>query len=480
MFSVPHNTTPGTTHSVALEDESGRSAAMNFMVIGNPLMTAKPRVDHVMVLDTTFSDGSVSETLYVQGANFDIGAVVKVDGSEVATIAQKAILNNLYNVPQEAFKDPIHHYVSLAAVPAARPPGTQISIVVRNNDTVESLPVTYTLPASAATLDSDGDTLPDAWEVAGHDQNNDGVNDADPYRRDLFVELDVMDDLVYAIDPSSFDAVRTMFRAAPFLNPYSDNGINLMLDATGHVPSWDNVIFDTPDAEGNAPDGQSLVAFSALRAAHFDHKTLGNVYHYVIWARRQLDRGSGKSDGLGPTPDLQAGDDILISLDDLALSYQTPRSQAEILAHELGHNLGQRHGGANDEPYNPNYFSVMSYPWALRTGATDLERMFWATCLPFYYAQPSADEPGDTVPVPVNMILDFSAGMAAPVNEDALDENTGVCAQTVDWNESGHEGSSVLLMDDANENGTKHETIEDFANWRALRFDGPSKNGTLP
>lgn len=481
MFSVPHDATPGT-HAVAIEDDSGRSAAMTFMVSGPPPNTATPRIDHVMVLDAQFNDGSVLSVLYVQGANFDVGAVVEIDGSPVATVAHKAIIEDLYGVPPSAFDYPIDHYISLVAVPDSKPAGASVSVVVRNADNVPSSAEPYTLPMSAVTLDSDGDSLPDAWESVGHDQNDDGTNDADPYRRDLFVELDVMDGLRYPIDPSSFNAVRDMFRAAPMLNPFSGNGINLMLDTSGSVPSWDTVIFDRDGADGNPPDHVNTEAFSALKAAHFDHKSLGDVYHYVIWAKRQLGGGSGQSDAPWPVPDLQPGDDAIISLDDLPASFQSPRSQAEILAHELGHNLGQKHGGATYELYNPNYFSAMSYAWALRTGATIIKRRSWVTCLPFYYAQPDADEPGNNVPATLNMRVDYSAGMAAEVNEDALDETKGVCAHTVDWNKDGFEdgeGNPSIFALDANHNTVKHEKFKDFANWRSLLFDGPVKNGTI-
>ena len=487
LFSVPPGAAPGV-HKVAIEDDSGQSEAMDFLVGGEALAMGAPRIDHVMLLDAEFDGGDVSFTLYVQGANFDVGAVVEIDEAEIATTSHKAITNDLYGVSPNAFARPIHQYLSLAAVPGARAAGSDISIVVRNADDVESAALVYTLPTSADLLDSDGDRLLDAWEVEGHDQNGDGVNDADPHRRDIFVELDVMIGLTYPLapttgaDPGVLDAVRSMFQSAPFLNPYVGNGINLMLDSSGTVPQWDTVIFNRAGATGNPADGMVTVDFTTLKAAHFGHSALGDVYHYVIWARRQLGGGSGQSDAPWPVPDLQAGDDALITLDDLHVSYQSPRSQAEILAHELGHNLGQKHGGATDTPYNPNYLSVMSYAWALRTGGTDVERRLWATCLPFYYAKAGADEPANKVPVPVNMVVDYSTGMAAPLMEDALDETAGVCAQTVDWDEDGDEDGvgSTILADDANENSVFHETIEDFPNWSSLRFDGPLRNGTMP
>ena len=35
--------------------------------------------------------------------------------------------------------------------------------------------------------------------------------------------------------------------------------------------------------------------------------------------------------------------------------------QAGTFMHELGHNLGLRHGGTDESNYKPNYLSVMNY-----------------------------------------------------------------------------------------------------------------------
>ena len=485
MFTVPLLASAGA-HAVAVEDDSGRTTPITFFVDGDPLRIDYPRIDHIMALDAQFGeDGVVTTTLYVQGANFDVGSVVEVNGMEVATIAHKAILNNLYGVPQTELGYPIHHYVALAAVPAPMAAGAVLSVVVRNLDTKKSDAVTYTFAASPAALDSDGDSLLDVWETAGHDADGDGVSDTNPFRRDILVELDIMNGLTHplaqttAAGPGSLDSVRAMFAAAPFLNPYTTNGINLVLDVSGTVPEWDMVIFDTAGGGIGLADKATTVAFSALKTDHFDHESDGDMYHYVIWTKRTL-RGSGESDFGWQVWPATPGDDAVAGLDSFGTSYQTSRSQAEILAHELGHNLGQRHGGLTNDPYNPNYLSVMSYTWTLRTGLGVGGRRQAVTCLPFYYAKTGQDELSHQVPATVNMVVDYSAGMAADVMDGWLDEVKGVCNLPVDWDSDNRVGEVLRQMADANDNGMMpNETIKDFANWRALMFDGPRKNGTI-
>jgi hypothetical protein len=50
------------------------------------------------------------------------------------------------------------------------------------------------------------------------------------------------------------------------------------------------------------------------------------------------------------------------------------REQAGTLMHELGHNLGLRHGGGDDTNYKPTYISIMNYAfqfsWLRRTTST--------------------------------------------------------------------------------------------------------------
>ena len=486
MFSVPLDATEGS-HTVAVEDDSGRTAPITFFVDGDALQIPYPRIDHIMSLDAQFNgDGTVTTTLYVQGANFDVGSAVEINGTEVATVAQKAITNNLYGVPQDDLGYPIHHYVALAAVPAPMLAGTPLSVVVRNLDMKKSDAVTYKLPASEATMDSDGDSLLDAWETAGHDGNGDNVSDTDLYRRDIFVELDIMNGLTFPLVPTSasgpgtLDSIRAMFAAAPFLNPYTANGINLVLDVSGTVPAKDTVIFNTAGSAGNQAGNTLTVAFSTLKDQYFGHKADGDIYHYVIWAKRVLGGTSGRSDQPSPTSPVAPGDDAVIGLDDFPFSYRTARSQTEILAHELGHNLGQRHGGLNDQEFNPNYLSVMSYSWALRTGTNVVYRRDHQTCFPFYYAKAGEDEFNDQLPAAVNTVVDYSAGMAKEIIESSVNEVKGVCNQAVDWDGDDDVGEWTNRGADVNANRILNETLHDFANWRALQLDGPKKNGTIP
>jgi hypothetical protein len=421
----------------------------------------------------------MTASLYVQGANIDVGAEVLVDGATVATIAHKALVKPMFAV-ESFLKYPIHHYVALAAVMGPKAVGQPVTIRVRNLDATLSDPYRFDVPASAAVLDSDGDALPDAWERT-YDGDGSGQADADPYRKDIFVELDTMIDVTIAPPADAIEAVRTMFRAAPLMNPYGDDGIALHVDTSGTVPFSERLVFDEaseipPPIEGVAPPA----VFSALKPPHFDHSDLGDVYHYVVWAQRLTTDRAGMSDmPLGGG----GGDDAVIAIASYPTAYYTTRTVAEVLAHELGHNLGQRHGGKTHQDLNPSYFSVLSGAWVMRTSRDVSARRRRPTCFPFFYATAGADEGPQHLPLPnqnSTLVVDYSAGMGPDLVEGPLDETKGMCGHPIDWNRGGRITPPPPPIVDVNQNNVHGETLSDYANWPNLIFNGPASNGTIP
>jgi len=352
---------------------------------------------------------------------------------------------------------------------------------VRNLDGQISPDFHYKLPADAAHLDSDGDSLLDSWETDGYDANGDNVVDVnlaslgcDRYQRDILLELDVMDNLQMAPpNQEVFDALRDMFRLAPILNPTTTDGINLSIDPSGKPClrnaagdqrcSFLKLIFNTPEnIESTAvepdPFATDEVWYSTLKSKNFQNDVRGQIFHYAIWGVEAGGDSSGESDYF---------DDFDVTFDTWGPTYETPRSRIEAIAHELGHDLGLHHAGAVDDPrYLPNYWSVMTYTWATRTGwSNDPEtaRQAYVTCLPFYYGVAHADEPGGQLPAQIGTHVSYSEGMAPTLASTSATWPL-LCGKTV---------SSRTF-------GTA--TMRDHADWAALKFDGPAKNtsGIVP
>jgi hypothetical protein len=484
MFSVPPAAAPGA-HPVAVRRNGADSASLDFVVTA-PLPFGAPRVDRVSVVGATFSGGDVTSWLYVQGANTDVGAIVQIDGAAVATASHRGLVMERYDTDPAVLGYPVYHYLSLLADGGTRPAGSTVAVTITNLDGAVSTPVSFTLPASEATLDRDGDQLLDAWETAGYDADGDGVVDidlpglgTDPLRPDVLLEVDVMaglDNPPIASAPGApgtFETTQAMFAAAPVLNPGSDPGINLILDTSGSVAFAATISFGTI-----VPGPAGTTDFTTIRAANFA-AARDNVYHYAVWANMIPGGYSGVSDidfgGSG------SGDDFIVSFDDFPASYQTLRSQVETLAHEFGHNLGQRHGGDTHSIYKPNYWSVMSYSWQLRSGQSNATRRSRTTCTPIYWADSTALEVNGAPPATPNAVVDYSHGMGPTVDEDSgtLDETVGVCGAAVYWNGDLDQTDTGLSLD-ADDNGVANETLSDFGNWRALNFGGPAADGDLP
>jgi hypothetical protein len=100
-------------------------------------------------------------------------------------------------------------------------------------------------------------------------------------------------------------------------------------------------------------------------------------------------------------------------------TYGTPTIMANTIMHELGHNLGLRHGGFEELNWKPNYNSVMNYRYQF--GGVDVD----------------GDAMGDGSP-------DYSIGMLPSLDESRLLEIEGIDGSTsIDWNGNGEIESSV-------------------------------------
>ncbi|SPH18794.1 hypothetical protein DEA8626_02339 [Defluviimonas aquaemixtae] len=221
--------------------------------------------------------------------------------------------------------------------------------------------------------DRDGDSLLDAWETLGIDYDSDGTVDLDlpvlgasADHKDIFVEMDAFDCRVTGSDcgPSgpaihnhipplpARRRVALAFASAPVANPDGRPGINLHLQLDETLPHANecdlDCLSDTKRLRfGTSAERANSAAISAKRL----------VYHYSLWAHSH---DGGGSSGIAELN----GDDFIVSLGDSVVTWPLAdyRNWATgTLMHELGHNLGLRHGGDDAINCKPNYLSVMNY-----------------------------------------------------------------------------------------------------------------------
>jgi hypothetical protein len=247
----------------------------------------------------------------------------------------------------------------------------------------------YRAPAASAAeqlspsplVDTDGDGIPDDWEINGVPitlpDGSSGrwrLQGASPTHKDVFVWIAWMEQGKYTHKPRKnrnglesypLERVVKAFSQSPVPNPDGTSGINLHLlysDApVGHVN-----LLGTTDEHG----AYDWTKFQELKNASFPPALakVAGVFHYVLFAHQiNFPDENGGNCTSGISRDIPSVD-FIVSLgcneDDSAPNPDDQGNsewQSGTFMHELGHNLGLRHGGADDINYKPNYVSIMNY-----------------------------------------------------------------------------------------------------------------------
>lgn len=312
--------------------------------------------------------------------------------------------------------------------------------------------------------DTDGDGLNDGDEVLGTEGglNLPGMG-VSPRRKDILLEYDwLVDSSEAGTSPvcvagnshshrpslAALGIVSVMFGAAPVSNPDGTSGINVVHDyGQGGLFVGGTAIAET---SGVAGDGviESNVSGTDFNAI-YDEKFTANrkgYFHYVLMVHRFKHNGKYSYSGIADTSGLR--DEIMVAMN----CGGTDMIEGNTIAHELGHNLTLRHGGAGECNYKPNYNSIMNYYYVFTGVDTNCDRFS-------------------------NGVADFSAGVRAALNENSLDEGDGVCGGVdVDWNGDGIIASG--LKHDLNPTeaaspaacGGVFATLTDFNDWAAIEI----------
>lgn len=236
-------------------------------------------------------------------------------------------------------------------------------------------------PGAAADRDADG--LPDVWEERGVTVAGQFIDlpamGADPDRADVFLHVDWMADATHDQhpDPEAIRRVVEAFARAPYTAPTGLRGIALHVDAG---PESVMIAPDTAwgrlsraralrwrDNLGRFVDGvYEWSEFLAIKAEPGGFLASGRapVFRYAIFAHFH-DRDDPKGAGASGISRGIGGTDLLVTLGNFTRAVGSPREQAGTLMHELGHNLGLRHGGDDDTNFKPGYASVMNYAFQM-------------------------------------------------------------------------------------------------------------------
>jgi hypothetical protein len=319
--------------------------------------------------------------------------------------------------------------------------------------------------------DSDGDGLWDDWETVGIDSNGDGIVDLDlpalganPQRKNVFVEIDWMDCTAGGSDCAAEDthnhrpsnaavtAVVQAFADASVPNPDGSTGIILRIDVGNPIAHQDvlnipGLCFDGSPGIGNFDTVKADPAnFGPANPRRF-------AYHYALFTHRQAVDSTISGCAELPGNDFQvslggwnpgAGDtdgDGVIDQD-----VGTVAQQAGTLMHELGHNFGLQHGGADGFNRKPNYLSAMNYSFQMS-------------------GIPSTDPDGAG---PLRGRIDYSRGVLPGLKQTNPSEPASIGDGPDRANDStaAGDGQQVGAVTDAQSAG-----LNGFNDWANLKYD---------
>ncbi|MBI5222808.1 thrombospondin type 3 repeat-containing protein [Candidatus Micrarchaeota archaeon] len=207
--------------------------------------------------------------------------------------------------------------------------------------------------------DTDGDGLLDGWETVGVFKNGLKVVDlasmgADPLKKDLFLEIDWMQNANHSHKPEN-NALQIV------VNAFAKKNISLHID----LGQWGggNMIAEQTDAKwhkfDDLTDAERIVYEASnqylfdIKRANFDPNRIG-IFRYAIFTHQKS----------GTSGQAELGGNLYV-----ALPYQdTIGHKAGTLMHEFGHTLGLGHGGRmpselayDNTHFKPNYRSIMNY-----------------------------------------------------------------------------------------------------------------------
>jgi hypothetical protein len=331
--------------------------------------------------------------------------------------------------------------------------------------------------------DADLDGIPDQAEraggtFAGIDLFAMGAREA---RRDIFVQIDrmAMDDPGLTPRREALDSVAGAFAA---------RGIAVHFDVGPlYAPAFDPELYNLGGgnvvpfffgiAMGATTDGRAN--FYTLKTANIDVR-LRPIFHYMLFAWSVAPTGGPSNSGQGEI----LGNDTLVTFGGWNLrTTPTPELnrlinyQATAIMHELGHNLGLRHGGNTDQNYKPNHLSVMNYTYEFyglpTIGLGDGDRYYFDQRQRLGRPCPVISVlsmPGSPYGPPSEFRLDYSDGTSGALDENSVSDLTGLRrpgSSAIDFNCNGTLTSGYAFDLDRDNLRT---TLTDYNDWANLKL----------
>lgn len=344
------------------------------------------------------------------------------------------------------------------------------------------------------TEDNDQDGIPDCSEMPGSTYAGLPLYDwgARLNQKDIFIEIDHMDP--YRNGTSSKDIAMLPSRKAlnKVVAAFARQGIVLHFDVGDLFDQNPGLNPENMDLGGGQKVPHSKgIGFSLqshsdfyLYKRQYQGFNRSQIFHYLLLADTQSTENKPGSSGIAELP----GNDMIVTLGHWGFSDSSEQQsnyyaniQAATIMHELGHNLGLKHGGHDDVNHKPNYLSVMNYLYAM-VGLPDTESSPGDRYLrsQVYRGRNNCHYSGlQNSPYSSDFIIDYSAGERLQINESSIHELTGQIGTNtfVDFNCNGVQDKLTPYSEDLNHD-KKISVLYDHNDWQSIKLGFSSLHDT--
>ncbi len=350
--------------------------------------------------------------------------------------------------------------------------------------------------------DADGDGIPDANELPGTTYLGMPLHDwgARQGVMDIFVHVSYMVGDTPSDFPGLFPRPEALEKVQQAFANQTADGRNFAVHFdVGDTSAYSQLVH--PDIERYNLDGKSHalpwsqtigwsihydgdVDFFQLKA-DFLPVNKRQIFHFMV-----MGNDSPYFGGLGERP----GNDFLVippshidPFESEEWRLYTVNRQADVIMHELGHNLGLGHGGDESENYKPNYISIMNYMYSgMPLIGDDYEgdryyyyqhsRVFnYEQSNPYatlYYGGAFYTRDLTRSVYSTDYAIDFSDGSSADIHEGSIDESNGLGrtgSVWVDFNGNGIVDSALAMdLNPTDDHDSGNPVLTDHNDWEAI------------